>query len=47
MLPNDMTKVTIFLMTPEKPGKYKLFISPVQEGVQWFPGVDGREIEIY
>jgi hypothetical protein len=47
MLPNDVTKVSMFLRTPERAGKYTLIISPVQEGVQWFPGIDGKEIEIY
>ncbi len=47
MLPNDVTKVSMFLRTPERTGKYTLIISPIQEGVQWFPGIDGKEIEIY
>ena len=47
MLPQDEAKVTLFLVTPPKAGKYKLLITPVQEGVQWFPAVNGKIIEIY
>lgn len=34
--PNDKTKVSILLKMPMQPGKYKLFVSPVQENVGWF-----------
>ncbi len=47
MQPHDIAKVSIVLVTPKKTGKYKLLITPVQEGVQWFPGVKPYEIEIY
>ena len=47
MSPHDIAKVTLLLATPNKAGKYRLVISPVQEGVQWFPGVESHEIEIY
>ena len=36
MQPNDKAKVSVILKTPVKTGKYKLVISPVQEGVRWF-----------
>jgi len=45
--PHDRVKVNFFLATPEKHGKYKLIISPVQEGVMWFPEIQSQEIEIY
>jgi len=32
----DKAKVSVILKTPVKTGKYKLIISPVQEGVRWF-----------
>ena len=48
---NDIAKVSILIKTPDLPGKYKLLISPVQEGNKWFyPGNlsnAGKEIEIY
>lgn len=34
--PTDKTKVSILLKSPALPGKYKMFVSPVQEGVGWF-----------
>lgn len=49
--PNDKTRVSIFLKTPKKPGKYKLVVSPVQEGVRWFytnNGMDvAKEIDVF
>lgn len=47
MRPNDLAKVSIVLKIPVLPGKYKLAIGPVQEGVRWFIGLDEREIEVY
>ena len=49
MQPNDRAKVSIILKTPKKPGKYKLVISPVQEGVRWFSNdaTAGIEIEVF
>ena len=47
MRSKDLAKVSISLKTPVQPGKYKLVISPVQEGGLWFISVDGREIEVY
>lgn len=44
---SDLAKVSIFLKVPVSPGKYKLVIGPVQEGVRWFTGLDEREIEVY
>lgn len=36
MQPNDQAKISLLLKTPTRPGKYKLILSPVQEGVRWF-----------
>jgi hypothetical protein len=48
MQPNDRAKVSIILKTPKKRGKYKLVISPVQEGVRWFSDdAAGIEIEVF
>lgn len=47
MQPNDLAKVSIILKVPMLPGKYKLTIGPVQEGVSWFAGIDEKEIEVY
>jgi hypothetical protein len=51
MQPNDIAKVSILIKTPMRPGKYKLVISPVQEGVRWFypnNSIDtSKEIEIF
>jgi hypothetical protein len=48
---NDVAKVSILIKTPDQPGKYKLIISPVQEGNKWFYSSNlansGKEIEIY
>lgn len=48
---NDVAKVLVYLKTPELPGKYRLIISPVQEGIRWFYPENlskkGKEIEIY
>ena len=48
MHPNDIAEVSMLLKIPMQPGKYKLVISPVQEGVRWFSADDGaaKEIEI-
>lgn len=48
---NDVAKVSILIKAPDQPGKYKLIISPVQEGNKWFysgnlSNID-KEIEIY
>ncbi|MCD2450820.1 hypothetical protein GO003_010500 [Methylicorpusculum oleiharenae] len=49
--PNDKTKVSILLNMPMQPGRYKLFISPVQENVGWFYTQNNSEttkvIDIY
>jgi len=47
--PNDKAEVAMILKTPKKRGKYKLVISPVQEGVRWFSNdsTDGVEIEVF
>ena len=34
--PGEKTEVQLILTAPAIPGKYRLVISPVQEGVQWF-----------
>ena len=47
MRPKDQAIVSISLKTPVVPGKYKLVIGPVQEGVQWFAGFSEREIDVY
>jgi hypothetical protein len=47
MRPKDQAIVSINLKTPVVPGKYKLVIGPVQEGVQWFAGFSEREIDVY
>ena len=51
MQPNDKAKVSILLKTPTHPGKYKLVISPVQEGVRWFYPDNGtntaKEIDVF
>ncbi len=48
---NDVAKVSILIKTPDQPGKYKLIISPVQEGNRWFYSGNssniGKEIDIY
>lgn len=48
---NDVAKVSVQIETPELAGKYRLIISPVQEGVRWFYSGNlselGKEIEIY
>lgn len=36
MYPGDSTRVSLLIKTPEKPGRYTLEISPVQEDVRWF-----------
>jgi hypothetical protein len=43
--PNDETNVSLYVKTPKKPGRYKLAISPVQEGVRWFSDI-GQEIDV-
>ena len=47
MRPNDLARVSIIIKTPVSPGKYKLAIGPVQEGVRWFAGSDETEIDVY
>lgn len=51
LLKNDIAKVSINIETPQARGKYKLIISPVQEGSKWFYSGssehNGKEIEIY
>lgn len=47
LLLHDMAKVKVILTTPDKPGRYKLIIGPVQEGVLWFPENNAQVIEIY
>ena len=49
MQPNDRAKVSMILKTPKKRGKYKLVISPVQEGIRWFSNdsTGGMEIEVF
>lgn len=48
---NDVAKVSILIKTPDEPGKYRLIVSPVQEGNRWFyPSTlddTGKEIEAY
>lgn len=47
MQANDETIVSILLKSPVNPGKYKLVIGPVQEGVAWFPSEIGNEIDVF
>ncbi|PPD51123.1 MAG: hypothetical protein CTY13_00155 [Methylobacter sp.] len=51
MQPNDKAKISVFIKTPNQPGKYKLVISPVQEGVSWFYSKNAtdiaKEIQLY
>jgi putative flippase GtrA len=48
---SDVVKVSIVIKTPDRPGNYRLIISPVQEGNRWFYSGDlsniGKEIEVY
>ena len=48
---NDLAKVSILVETPDRPGRYKLIISPVQEGNKWFYTSNSltiaKEVEIY
>lgn len=45
ILPGDRVKASLYIRTPSTPGKYRLFISPVQEGVQWFEASQVFNIE--
>jgi len=45
--PNDSVKIPVEVKTPLHPGKYKLEIVPVQEGVSWFKAPNGIEIDIF
>jgi hypothetical protein len=42
----DKVKVALLIKTPSRPGKFKLVISPVQEGVQWFKDGSGEGVKI-
>ena len=45
--PNDLVTIALVVKTPRLPGKYRLAIAPVQEGVCWFNSPDDITVEIY
>lgn len=45
--PNDMVKISLTVKMPSHPGKYRLSIAPVQEGVVWFTASNDIEMDIY
>jgi hypothetical protein len=47
--PKDIVKIPLSVKMPRELGKYKLVISPVQEGIAWFPFKEIHEkwVEIY
>lgn len=45
--PGDMARFSIVIKVPTSPGKYKLAIGPVQEGVRWFAVDSNLEINIF
>lgn len=45
--PGDKIRIALRTKTPATSGQYRLLISPVQEGVQWFENDAGEAVEIY